>query len=210
MPLELFSRALAVGPGAAVRVVDDAGSDLGELPIARYLGPADAEELELLQSLPTPVLDVGCGPGRHVSALVAHGIPALGIDVSAEAVALARSRGGRAMRRSVFGSIPRAGRWGSVLLLDGNIGIGGNPAALLGRVCELVRPGGMIVVEIERRAASAGPRHVRLEGVGLRSHLFPWGALDRRGIHAAVTELKLHIAAERVVSGRQLVVLEHR
>jgi SAM-dependent methyltransferase len=208
LPLELFSRALIAGGSEAVRVVDAGGADLGHLPLARYLGPAGEAELDLLRSLPAPVLDVGCGPGRHVSALVGDGVQALGIDVSTEAVRMTRQRGGRALRRSVFDALPRTGRWGSALLLDGNIGIGGHPDRLLERVSELVRPGGLIVVEIDGDGAPGRPRHVRLEGVGLRSHWFPWGALDRAGINALAAELRLAIRDEHVIAGRDLVVLE--
>jgi SAM-dependent methyltransferase len=219
LPLELFSRALIAGGSAAVRVVDAAGADLGHLPLARYLGPAGEDELDLLRSLPAPVLDVGCGPGRHVSALVRDGVQALGIDVSAEAVRMTRQRGGRALRRSIFDALPRTGQWGSALLLDGNIGIGGHPGRLLERVSELLRPGGLIVVEVDGDgdhevdgevdgdAARGGARHVRLEGVGLRSHWFPWGALDRVGIHALAAELGLGIREEHVIAGRDLAVL---
>ena len=41
--------------------------------------------------------------------------------------------GGPALVRSVFETLPGEGRWDTVLLMDGNIGIGGDPAALLGR-----------------------------------------------------------------------------
>ena len=50
--------------------------------------------------------------------------------------------GGPALRRSVFDPLPGEGRWGTALLLDGNIGIGGDPRALLAPDWrELRRPG---------------------------------------------------------------------
>jgi len=45
------------------------------------------------------------------------------------------------------------GRWAHVLLADGNVGIGGDVVALLRRCAELVRPGGTVVVEVERPGA---------------------------------------------------------
>ena len=46
-----------------------------------------------------PTLDIGCGPGRLVAALTALRVPALGVDVSAEAVRQARRRGRRCTAR---------------------------------------------------------------------------------------------------------------
>ncbi|MFB9332053.1 methyltransferase domain-containing protein, partial [Actinoplanes octamycinicus] len=70
-------------------------------------------------------LDVGCGPGRLTAALLRLGRAALGIDVSAAAVRLARARGATALRRDVFAPLPGQGRWEHLLLADGNLGIGG-------------------------------------------------------------------------------------
>ena len=62
------------------------------LPLERYLGPADATDEQLLDGLSGPVLDVGCGPGRHLRALAARGVFALGVDLSPVAVELAVGR----------------------------------------------------------------------------------------------------------------------
>ena len=106
------------------------------------------------------MLDIGCGPGRHLAALAAAGHDGLGLDLSPVAVRLARARGAEAILRSVFADVPRAGTWATALLLDGNIGIGGAPQALLARACALVAPGGSVLVETgaarrRRPAASA-------------------------------------------------------
>jgi len=95
-----------------------------------------------------PVLDVGCGPGRLTAALASAGVPALGIDVSAAAVRMARGRGATALRRDVFEPVPAAGRWTHLLLADGNIGIGGDPQRLLRRCRELLGPDGQVHVEL--------------------------------------------------------------
>jgi len=93
-------------------------------------------------------LDVGCGPGRLTSALNRLGSPALGIDVSAAAVRLARARGAAALLRDVFAALPGSGRWQHLLLADGNIGIGGDPHRLLARCRELLDRNGRIHVEL--------------------------------------------------------------
>ncbi len=105
-----------------------------EIPLRmeRWFGEPGPEEVALLAMAIGPALDVGCGPARHVLALTAMGIPAVGIDNAPSVVDIARRRGARVVLGSVFGPLPKEGRWGSALLLDGNFGIGGDPAAALG------------------------------------------------------------------------------
>ncbi|AWW42277.1 class I SAM-dependent methyltransferase [Streptomyces cadmiisoli] len=117
------------------------------LDVERWCAPADPVDLDVLDRCEGAVLDVGCGPGRLVAELAARGRTVLGIDVSDAAVAGTVRLGGRALRRSVFEPLPGEGRWGTVLLLDGNVGIGGDPAALLHRVGALLRPGGLLIAE---------------------------------------------------------------
>ncbi|MGW2843088.1 class I SAM-dependent methyltransferase [Streptomyces sp. NPDC001493] len=119
------------------------------LDVERWCLSADDADLSALSRCEGPVLDIGCGPGRLVAALGRRGHRALGIDVSEAAVARTRGLGGWALRRSVFDRLPGEGRWGTVLLVDGNIGIGGDPSALLDRVEALLAPGGLLIVETD-------------------------------------------------------------
>jgi SAM-dependent methyltransferase len=117
------------------------------LDVARWLAPVDSIDETVLERCTGPVLDVGCGPGRFVHALAERGTAAMGLDIAETAVELTRRRGLPAVLRSVFAPIPGEGRWPTVLLMDGNIGIGGDPARLLGRIHTLLAPMGRLIVE---------------------------------------------------------------
>lgn len=146
------------------------------LEVGRWRSEPDAVEQALLTSLPEPVLDIGCGPGRIVAALTAAGRLALGIDTSPLAVEEAGRRGAPVLHRSIFDHLPGERRWGAAVLLDGNIGIGGDPVALLRRVRRLLRPAGQVVVEVAAPGEPTESLTVRLEGApaGGPGPWFPW------------------------------------
>ncbi len=138
--------------------------DQHALQVDMWEGPATAEDLAMLEGVLPAVLDIGCGPGRIAAALACSGLPSLGIDVSPSALSSATSLGAIVLERSVFDPLPGEGRWGSVLLLDGNIGIGGDPVYLLRRVRELLAPDGTAVIEVEPPGRSLVRDEVRLRG----------------------------------------------
>lgn len=187
-------------------------------PDNRWATPADDAErafVELVVELDVaPVLDVGCGPGRHVVALAERGIPALGIDVCERALDVARNRGASVLHRSVFDRVPAAGRWGSALLLDGNIGIGADPVRLMRRVAALLRPGGRLLVELDPPGTAADVRRVRLEivaghgpgtvGVG---PWFDFGRLPADQAEASVAHAGLDVVDIWSDRGRHLALL---
>lgn len=152
------------------------------LPLHRWHGPMLPEEVDLLGAVRGPVLDIGCGPGRHAAALARIGHVALGIDTSAAAIRVARRRGARAVQVSVFGPVPGAGRWATALLLDGNIGIGGDPVRLLERVHQLVAPGGRVLVEVDPPGSESRRFHARVQHAGGAGPGFPWACVGVHGI----------------------------
>jgi SAM-dependent methyltransferase len=167
---------------AVVRLICDSGAVL-PLAIDRWLGDPPAEEEVLLGEVAGPVLDIGCGPGRHVSALAARGVPSLGIDTSAEAVHIAAARGATVIQRSIFDRIPAPGRWSTALLLDGNIGIGGDPVALLVRVRELLAARGCAVVETEGPGVACRRGRARLGVHDRFTEWFPWARVGLDALH---------------------------
>ena len=167
---ELYEQALA---GLAWPDIEHADGRASPLPVRRWLRgvPGDTS---LLDRCAGATLDVGAGPGRLTVALAERGVPALAIDITPYAVLLARSSGALALQRDVFSYLPGAGRWATVLLADGNIGIGGDPAALLRRAKNLLRPDGAVVAEIGPPGAPARRELVRLRTSAGPGPWFPW------------------------------------
>ena len=178
------------------------------LEVERWLGELAPEDRELIARAVPPVLDVGCGPGRHVLGLAAAGVPVLGIDVAPSAVKLARSKGACVLERSVFDRVPAAGRWGSALLLDGNAGIGGDPEALLWRVRDLLRPGGRILVEVEAPGVIGGCLRARIESAARSSSWFPWARVGADGLEALAAACLLDLVDVWQRRGRWFGMLE--
>jgi SAM-dependent methyltransferase len=165
----------------------------------RWLAPPTAIDRDVLATVAGPVLDVGCGPARHVRALLDRGVPALGIDVSPAALRLARRRGATVLRRSVFDRVPAAGRWITVLLLDGSIGIGGDPAPLLRRAGTLLADGGTVLVEVAAPDVPSRLVTVRLDGNG---PAFRWARVGIDGLAALAEATGLAVGRTAAVGGR--------
>lgn len=164
--------------------------------VARWRGAADPVDERVLDRLEGPVLDVGCGPGRHLSALTRRGVFGLGVDLSPAAVRLARGAGAHAIVGSIFHDLPGTGQWGSALLLDGNIGIGGSPRRLLTRVAALLRPRGRVAVELAAPDRPSVETMVRLETGTAVSEWFPWAEVSVADVD------RIAASAEMTVVGR--------
>jgi SAM-dependent methyltransferase len=203
----LFEQAL----GGTARVVAT-GIDGRTVPslseLDRWQSPADEVDRLALSRCEGPVLDVGCGPGRIVTALAERGIPALGVDVSPRAVSLTTARGAAALRRPVQDRLPGEGRWGSVLLMDGNIGIGGDPADLLRRCAELVRPDGLVLVEVDPDDDLDDTAPIVLRSsTGRRSTPLPWARVGTRAVLRHASAARLHATEDWRAGHRAFLTL---
>lgn len=201
---EMFASALHGSPTVVVGL----GHEPSVLPVALWTCPADHVDRAIIDLCVGPTLDIGCGPGRMTEALGAAGHIALGIDVVDAAVALTRRRGASAVRRDVFERVPGEGRWHTALLADGNIGIGGDPVALLRRVRKLLAPGGRIVVEVAPPGTGAVRSWAVLETVGLRSRPFRWATLGVDDLAATATAAGFAVPGVHRLGERHVAVLD--
>lgn len=161
----------------------------------RWLGGAGTEDERLLDRAIGPVLDIGCGPGRHLLALARRGIDGFGIDVTPSAVRLARGRGASVIEGSIFGPVPGAGTWATALLLDGNIGIGGDPVALLRRVASVLRTGGRVLVELGPPGTPSDAARARVEHDALVGPWFGWSAVGATSVDRIACQAGMSVSS---------------
>lgn len=204
---ELYEEALQ---GRAPVEIEHADGRRRPLPVRDWV-TSRAGDGGMLDRCRGATLDVGSGPGRLTVALARRrwpgGVPVLGIDIAPYAVALTVAAGGPALCRDVFGRAPGTGRWGTVLLADGNIGIGGDPRALLRRVLALLIPGGRVVLEADPPGTDPRVEPLRLRsdrsvGVWFTWARVPVGAMP--GLAAACAATVTECWEE---AGRWFVVL---
>ncbi|ADE03001.1 class I SAM-dependent methyltransferase [Haloferax volcanii] len=143
------------------RAGDDARGTAGDAHVyENYLVPSErwpAAKREFVDSLRTPVLDVGCGAGQHALAVQARG-EVVAFDVSPNAVRAARKRGVEtAVVGDMFDPPVEASRVGSsaggfetVLANGTQVGLAGSLdrlADLLASFADLTSPSGEVVVD---------------------------------------------------------------
>jgi SAM-dependent methyltransferase len=208
-PIELYDGALAADIDDATMGLSVRYADGRVLPmdVPRWRGVTDAADDELLRRCLDPTLDVGCGPGRLVAALCAAGGVALGVDVAPKAVDLARGAGAQVVRRSVFDPLPAEAAWRSVLLADGNIGIGGDPARLLRRCRDLLTPDGQVLVELDRPGSFSDSVTIRLESAGTHSEWFSWAHVSSDLADAPAAAAGLRVIERWTMEGRWFACL---
>jgi glycosyltransferase A (GT-A) superfamily protein (DUF2064 family) len=198
---------------AGMKTVSDltrAGID-GENPlpmdISRWSGAADPVDMLVVARCVPPVIDLGCGPGRMVQALTESGRPALGVDMSSVAVELSRARGGLALRRRIDDPLPAEGRWGTALLMDTNVGLGGDVASLLARCIRLVLPGGLIICEVDPVPGRHEVHTVVLRTQRATSPPLTWSRIGASALLDVATSLDLLLVEEWTSGERAFVAL---
>lgn len=158
---------------------------------AIYADPAFlAAQLTFLESafsgLSGPLLDAGCGTGRHLVSLCARGYRVVGVDISPAMLGVARaslSETGVAgsLVRSDLRSLPFGPFFGGVLCLDSPLALileEDGLAAALSALQRSLRPGGVLVAEIFDYVGTLGAEPIA-----------PWnGNFPTPGGHIAIRE----------------------
>jgi len=168
-------------------------------------------DLGLVDRCTGATLDVGCGPGRLAAAVAQQGLPVLGLDISPAALRIARNRGALVVQRSVFDVLPGEGSWTHVLLADGNVGIGGDPARLLRRCGELLEAGGTVLAELDPPGTPTRSCVVRIESAtGRRSDTFPWAHVGVDHVEDVADAAGLAVGESWTEASRWFASLRHR
>jgi SAM-dependent methyltransferase len=200
---EVFGDALRGSP-VSVRGIENHDE---VIPMHEWGQPAGLADRLLLRHCKGLTLDVGCGPGRMSAYLATRGHQVLGVDIVGEAALQARARGVAAVRRNVFDAMPAEGSWETVLLADGNIGIGGDPVALLRRTAELLQPGGRVVCDLAAPGTGIRIHAARLIAESKWSPTFLWARVGADAIDELAENAGFHVRLVGERHGRWFAVL---
>ncbi|MRK00184.1 SAM-dependent methyltransferase [Aeromicrobium sp. S22] len=193
--------------GKATQVVGDSG---GHEPFEVGVWSSDPDWIDhalFIDPCDGATLDVGCGPGRLVGEIARRDVPAMGIDVSIEAVRQTRFRGADALLGDIFLEIPDEGEWKYALLADGNLGIGGDPARLLARLREVLSPDGVVIAEVAEHGAGLVREERQLLVEGRLSVAFDWAVVGLDAIEAVAAEGGMRVIGTSSVGGRHTATM---
>ena len=133
--------------------VDDGTAVPAMHPEWFFRSEADWEpvERELLATVTVgPVLDLGAGAGRSALHFQQRGLQVTAVESSRGAVEVCRRRGVRDVREQDLNDPPTDRSWQAVLLLCGNLGLGGTwdgNRRLLRRLAAISAPGAVLVAD---------------------------------------------------------------
>ena len=132
-----------------------------------------------------PALDLGAGAGRASLWLQQQGVAVTAVDSSRGAVAVCRDRGVADARLADLNDPPADQQWRAVLLLCGNLGLGGTwdgIRRLLHRLGERTAPDAVVVADtVEPRGPAEIGLRIRYKGVATpwwRQHNVPVAAME--------------------------------
>ena len=133
--------------------------------------PEERQLVNLVQD--GPVLDLGAGAGRSALHLQERGMQVTAVESSPGAAEVCRRRGVRDVRESDLNDPPSDHRWRALLLLCGNVGLGGSwegNRRLLSRLAEISHPDAVLLADSVNYTGRAE--------IGLRIHygnvVTPW------------------------------------
>lgn len=162
---------------------DDGSLRVADLQAQDFFAPPDAWppwERQAVTAAQGSVLDLGAGAGRHSLHLQDIGHAVTAVDASPGAVAVCSAQGIRDARLADLKELRTDERWDTIVLMGGNLGIGGDwePSRhLLRRLAAVTTTGGCLIgdsvdptsddpddlaYEARNRAAGLHRGHVRL------------------------------------------------
>ena len=107
------------------------------------------EELTILEHVQSPVMDIGCGAGRHSLYLQDKGFDVLAVDNSSGAVEVCKKRGVRQVEQYSIFDLSRLDRtFSSFLMFGNNINLAGSYYGTIGFLQEIKRlskPGAVLL-----------------------------------------------------------------
>lgn len=158
---------------------------------------ADTEVAQLLALVQPPVaaavLDIPCGPGRHLLPLARRGLQLCGVDLSQHYLAEARTRAKSAglaveLILADMRDFVRPASFDLAICMYMSFGYSGDPqqdARMLRNLCHCLRPAGRLVIELvtKETAAESGPFAYSVSGdrrIVEHAQLLEHGAIIQR------------------------------